>query len=113
MNKQTLEGTKRLVYALIKVVKYCTGSGAKSFQCKFAVHQALANKVPTNGKMGEAIREVINYPNIRGKFNSVHQDLKDLGVTKIEIGDNGIYFEGNIYIRSLVIYITFLVFRSC
>ena len=94
MNTQTLRGTRRQVYALIKVLKYLTGSSTKSYECKFAVHTVLINKEPTN--IGQAIRDVINYKNIRGKFNSVHQDLKNLGVTKIEIGDNSLNFEGNL-----------------
>ena len=92
MNRTTLEGSKRKAYALIKVIKYCTGSRAKSYQCKFAVHQALE---PTSDKLGEAIREIINLPNICVKFSSVHQDLKNLCVTRIEIGDNGLDFEGS------------------
>ena len=95
MNSGTLSGTKRQVYVLVKVLKYLTGSSAKSYQCKFAVQCALGNKIVTSDKIGEAIHEVINYRNIRGKFNSVHQDLKNLGVTKVEIVDEGIILEGN------------------
>ena len=62
--------------------------------CKFAVNQVLGNKEPTSNKIGEALREVINFANIRGKFDSIHPDLKNIGVTKIEIGDNGLKFEG-------------------
>ena len=96
MNSATLLGANRQVYALIKVLKYCTGSSAKSYECKFAVHLVLAGHqdIPRD-KIGQAIRKVINYKNIRGKFDAVHQDLKDLGVTRIEIGDIGLNFEGN------------------
>ena len=95
MDSQTLQGTKRQVYALIKVLKFCTGSGAKSYECKFAVYMTLPFREPTSDKIGEALREVINFANIRGKFDSIHPDLKNIGVTKIEIGDNGLKFEGN------------------
>ena len=61
---------------------------------QICVHEVLENE-PTIDKIGEAIREVIDWKNIRGKFNSVHQDLKNLGVTKIVIGDKGLIFEGN------------------
>ena len=95
MQESTLAGTKKEVYTMMKILKYCTDSSAKSYQCKFAVHVVFLNKEPESDKIGEAIREAINYENIRGMFNSVHQDLKDLGVTKVEIGDNGLNFEGN------------------
>ena len=95
MNSDTLSGTRKQVYVLLKIFKYLTGSGAKSYECKFAVHEVLSNKKTTSDKIGEAIREVIDWKNIQGKFNSVHQDLKNLGVTKIEIGDNSLNFEGN------------------
>ena len=77
MDKVTLQGTKRQVYALLKVLKYCTGSPTKSYECKFALHLAL-QKEPKSDKIGEAICEVINNRIIRGKFNSVHKDLKNL-----------------------------------
>ena len=95
MNRDTLNGKHLDVYVLLKVLKFCTDSRAKSYDCKFAVHIVLMGRNITSDKIGEAIREVISYKNIRGKFVSVHQELKNLGVTKIEIGDNGLIFEGN------------------
>ena len=94
MNETTLEGTKNQVYVLLKIAKYCSGSSAKSYQCKFAVDRVFSNNEPSSDKIGEAIREVMNYHNIRGMFNSVHPDLINLGVTKVEIGDKGLKFEG-------------------
>ena len=95
MNSNTLHGTKIQVYVLLKVLKFCTKSDTKSYDCKFAVHNVLGGKEITSNKIGEALREVIRYKNVRGKFDSVHPELKNLGVTKIEIGDNGLIFEGN------------------
>ena len=97
MNEQTLEGTRRLVYTLTKMVKYFTGSGVKSFECKFAVRLVLHNKEPAVDQIAEALRKVLNHPTIRGKFGGVHEDLRKLGVTKIVICENGINFEGNYY----------------
>ena len=94
MKETTLQGTKKQVYILLKILKYCTGSSAKSYQCKFAVHNVLPNKIMSREKLAELIREVINYHTIRGMFASVHEDLTNLGVTKIEIGDNGLNFKG-------------------
>ena len=102
MHEDTLKGTKLQVYVLMKILKFCTGSSAKSYQCKFAVNQVLANKVPASNKIGEAIRNVINYQNIRGMFTSVHRDLAELGVTRIVIGDSGLHFEGDHLIISLM-----------
>ena len=95
MDKQTLEGTRRIVYTLTKMVKYFTGSGVKSFECKFAVRLVLHNKEPAVDQIAEALRKVLNHPTIRGKFGGVHEDLRKLGVTKIVICENGINFEGN------------------
>ena len=106
MDSATLEGSKTDVYSLIKVLKYCTGSTAKSYECKSAVHQVLANKDPPSpDKIGEAIREVINHSTIRGKFNGVHDDLKKFGVTKIEIRDDGLEFVGKLYFRFLLFWV--------
>ena len=102
MNEDTLKGTKLQVYVLIKIIKFCTGSSAKSYQCKFAVEMVLMNKEPASDKIGEAIRDVINYQNIRGMFTSVHGDLAELGVTRIVIGDSGLHFEGDHLIISLM-----------
>ena len=102
MHDTTLQGTKIKVYVLLKILKFCTGSSAKSYQCNFAVDQVLLNIEPESDKIGEAIREVINYQNIRGMFTSVHGDLAELGVTRIVIGDSGLHFEGDHLIISLM-----------
>ena len=97
MEGRTLEGSKTQVYSLIKVLKYCTGSSARSYECKYAVHLALRTKEPPSpDKIGEAIREVINHRTIRGKFSGVHDDLKVLGVSKVEIRDDGLEFVGKL-----------------
>ena len=95
MHKDTLRGTKLKVYVLLKILKYSTGSPAKSYQMKFAVDRVFFNKEPASDKIGAAIREVINFHNIRGMFSSVHEDLARLGVTRIVIGDSGLVFEGD------------------
>ena len=104
MDSDTLAGNKRLVYVMIKVIKYLTGSPAKSFECKYAVRIVLRNKEPTMDKIGEAIREVINHDTIRGKFGGVHEELRKLGVTKIIIGDNGLNFKGNYHFSFYILF---------
>ena len=37
MDINTLRGKKLQAYAIIKILKFCTGSSAKSYQCKFAL----------------------------------------------------------------------------
>ena len=96
MHDQTLQGNKKTIYLMLKIIKFCTGSSAKSYQCKFAIDQTFGSREPEIGKIGEAIREVINYKNIRGMFSFVHTDLAKLGVTKIVIGDSGLHFEGDL-----------------
>ena len=39
---RTLRGLKLSAYALIKILKFCTGSSAKSYQCKFAISEVLS-----------------------------------------------------------------------
>ena len=73
MDEEVLEGKKLEVYVLLKVLKYCTGSSAKSYQCKFAVNQVFMNKsIESMEDLGAAIKEIIQFKTIRGKFSSVH-----------------------------------------
>ena len=77
MDEQTLEGTKRDVYILAKMVKYFTGSGAKSYECKYAVRLVLFNKEPAMDKLGEALRKVLNHDTIRGMFEGPEKTWRD------------------------------------
>ena len=95
MSDVTLQRRKRQVYMLIKILKACTASPAKSFQCKYAVNMVLLNRQGTMIDMmelGPTVREVIHYFTIRGKFAAVHPDLHELGILRIEVGDKGITF---------------------
>ena len=81
------------VYVLIKIIKYCTGSSARSYQCKYAVNHALRNKsIESMEEVGAAIKEIIQYKTIRGKFSSVHPDLAAEGITRVEVGEEGLLF---------------------
>ena len=82
MDEHVLEGKKLEAYVLLKVLKYCTGSSAKSYQCKFAIEQIFMNKkIESMEELGAAIKEIIHYKTIRGKFSSVHPDLAAEGIT--------------------------------
>merc|ERR1712226_1531463 len=53
----------------------------------------LSNKsIESMEEVGAAIKEVIQYKTIRGKFSSVHPDLAAEGVTRVEVGEEGLHF---------------------
>ena len=96
MSELVLKGMKLEAYVLLKVLKYCTGSSAKSYQCKFAVQQVFINKsIESMKELGAAIKEIIHYKTIRGKFSSVHPDLAAEGITRVEVGEEGLHFIRN------------------
>ena len=81
------------LYVLLKIIKYCTGSSARSYQCKYAVNEAFVNKkIESMEEVGAAIKEIIHYQTIRGKFSSVHPDLAAEGITRVEVGEEGLHF---------------------
>ena len=43
-------------------------------------------------EVGAAIKEIIHYKTIRGKFSSVHPDLAAEGITRVEVGEEGLHF---------------------
>ena len=43
-------------------------------------------------ELGAAIKEIIHYKTIRGKFSSVHPDLAAEGITRVEVGEEGLHF---------------------
>ena len=91
-------------HVLMKVLKYCTGSSARSYQCKFAVSRIFVNKsIESMEEVGAAIKEIIQYKTIRGKFSSVHPDLAAEGIARVEVGEKGLHFiktteTGSIYL---------------
>ena len=81
------------MYVLIKILKFCTGSSVKSYQCKFAMDNVLVNIYVSNEEgLGDAIQEVIHYYTLRGKFSSVHPELRREGITRVEVGKEGLHF---------------------
>ena len=93
MSDQTLKEGKLDVYVLLKILKYCTGSSCRSYQCKYAVNRAFSIKsIESMEEVGAAIKEVIQYHTIRGKFSSVHPDLMAEGIARVEVGEEGLHF---------------------
>ena len=90
MSDSTLREKKLDTYVLLKILKYCTGSSAKSYQCKFAVSGVFHNKsIESMEELGAAIKEIIQFKTIRGKFSFVHPDLAAEGITRVEVGKEG------------------------
>ena len=93
MNDSVLSGKKLEAYVMLKILKYCTDSSARSYQCKFAVDQVFRNKkIESMEELGAAIKEIIQYYTIRGKFSSVHPDLAAEGIARVEVGEEGLFF---------------------
>ena len=70
MDEQTLAGKKMEVYVLLKILKYCTDSPAKSYQLKFAVNQVFQNKsIQDIQEVGAAVKKTINYKRLDNHYN--------------------------------------------
>ena len=80
-------------YVLLKILKYCTGSPARSYQMKYAVDQVFFNKsIDSTEDLGPALKKIIHHSTIRGKFSSVHPDLAAEGIIKVDVKEEGIHF---------------------
>ena len=77
---------------LIKILKFCTGSSAKSYQCKFGIKAVLMNRFVAAEELGKAIQDVIHYKTLRGKFSSVHPELRREGIVRVDVGEKGLHF---------------------
>ena len=81
------------MYVLIKILKFCTGSSTKSYQCKFAISDALSNRGASDSEeLGELIQQAILHYTLRGKFSSVHPELKNESIIRVEVGKKGFHF---------------------
>ena len=81
------------MYVLIKILKFCTGSSAKSYQCKLGINEVLKNRdVSYVEEFGDCIQKVIHYHTLRGKFSSVHPELEREGIIRVEVGKEGLHF---------------------
>ena len=102
MRERTLKERKMDAYVLLKILKYCTDSPARSYQMKYAVDRVFRNKTIDNtNDLARAIKEIIHYNTIRGKFSSIHPDLSAEGITRVEVGEEGLHFIRN-YLAGLV-----------
>ena len=72
------------------MLKSFTASTIKSYQVKFAMEMSLLGNDDLS--LCTAIRRVIDHWTIRGKFSSVHPDLEQKGIVRVEVGDEGLEF---------------------
>ena len=77
---------------LIKILKFCTGSSAKSYQCKFGINDVLVNRIVDEEELGKAILDVIHVDTLRGKFSSVHPELRREGIVRVDVGEKVLHF---------------------
>ena len=81
------------MYVLVKILKFCTGSSSKSYQCKFSIGEVLRNRVVTDvEELGDVIQKVIHFYTLRGKFSSIHPELRQEGIIRVEVGKEGLHF---------------------
>ena len=81
------------MYVLVKILKFCTSSSAKSYQCKLAIDDALRNREVSNvEEMGAAIQKVIHWHTLQRKFSSIHPELRRERIIRVEVGKEGLHF---------------------
>ena len=93
-------GTKKKLYVILKVLKYCTQRKSKdstkskisSYTLKIAIDDSLPNVVPERIEFGPSLRAVLQHVTLRDKFDEVSEELAALGVTRVEVGDQGLIF---------------------
>ena len=77
---------------MIKILKFCTGSSAKSYQCKFAVSEVLIHSDVGKEMLGSVVQKVILHYTLKGKFSSIHPALRQEGIIGVEVGKEGLHF---------------------
>ena len=83
-----------------KVLKYCTQRKSKdstmskvsSYTLKIAIDDVMKNRDPERIKFGPSLRAILQHLTLRDKFDEVSEDLEALGVTRVEVGDQGLIF---------------------
>ena len=56
-------------------------------------------------ELDKAIKEVIHYQTLRGKFSSVHPELRREGIVRVDVGEKGLHFirdTGEMYIQNIL-----------
>ena len=55
----------------------------------------MNKEIESMDELGASIKKVIHFHTIRGKFSSVHPDLAAEGITRVEVGEEGLHFIRN------------------
>ena len=80
---------------ILKILKLCVQPQSKltSYDLKWAVNEALLNMNPKKEDVGACIRRVLNFATLRNRFdNFIHKDLAAMGISKVEVLDEGLRF---------------------
>ena len=78
----------------MKIFKYFTGAKISSYKLKYALHYTFRNTEPTNEGIGIYLKKVLDHYWIRGNFESVSDELQELGIEKIVLGTVSVDFVG-------------------
>ena len=60
---------------------------------KYALDRSLDGKKYETMDIGTSLERVMRYWTVRDKFNGVHPDLKEIGVTRVSVSQQGLVFE--------------------
>ena len=63
---------------------------------KYALDRSLDGKKYETMDIGTSLERVMRYWTVRDKFNGVHPDLREIGVTRVSVSQQGLEFETNI-----------------
>ena len=64
-----------------------------SYDIKFAVNNCLIN-LKDEISVGMMVMKMLDWPTMRDKFATVHDDLEQLGITGVDVEEQGLYFVG-------------------
>ena len=60
---------------------------------KYALDRSLDGKKYETMDIGTSLERVMRYWTVRDKFNGVHTDLREIGVTSVSVSQQGLVFE--------------------
>ena len=75
-----------LVFYKLKIDWVC-------FKMKYALDRSLDGKKYETMDIGTSLERVMRYWTVRDKFNGVHPDLREIGVTRVSVSQQGLVFE--------------------
>ena len=65
------------------------------FKMKYALDRSLDGKKYETMDIGTSLERVMRYWTVRDKFNGVHPELREIGVTRVSVSQQGLMFETN------------------